>query len=56
MSSSPTIPDFAQLLGPYIAAIPEPSRPAMLCRLERFAADLHADLRDSDIMSNAWRR
>ncbi len=24
--------------------------------LERFAADLHADLRDTDIMSNAWQR
>ena len=43
MSSSPTIPDFAQLLGPYIAAIPEPSRPALLCRLERFAADRYRE-------------
>jgi Arc/MetJ family transcription regulator len=24
--------------------------------VERCAADLHADLRDSDITSNAWRR
>ena len=24
--------------------------------LERFAADAHADLRDADIMSSAWRR
>jgi Arc/MetJ family transcription regulator len=24
--------------------------------LERFAADLHADLRDADIMSSAWQR
>ena len=24
--------------------------------LERFAADAHADLRDPDIMSNAWLR
>ena len=46
MSSSPTIPDFAQLLGPYIAAIPEPSRPALLCRLERFAADRYREWAD----------
>jgi Arc/MetJ family transcription regulator len=24
--------------------------------LERFAADVHADLRDADIMSSAWQR
>ena len=24
--------------------------------LEQLAADLHADLRDADIMSNAWQR
>ena len=24
--------------------------------LQRFAADAHADLRDSDIMSSAWQR
>ena len=24
--------------------------------LDRFTADLHADLRDADIMSNAWQR
>jgi Arc/MetJ family transcription regulator len=24
--------------------------------LERFATDAHADLRDTDIMSNAWQR
>lgn len=33
------IPDFASLLAPHISAIPEPSQPAFLARLERTAAD-----------------
>jgi hypothetical protein len=33
----------------------QPSAPADV-DLERFAADLHADLRDADIMSSAWQR
>jgi len=32
------IPDFAQVLGPFVAAIPDPGRPAFLAMLERAAA------------------
>jgi hypothetical protein len=32
------IPDFAQLLGPFVAAIPEAGRPGFLAMLERAAA------------------
>lgn len=38
MPSKQEIPDFARLLGPFIAPIPEASRPTLLSRLERFAA------------------
>lgn len=38
MPDAREIPDFARLLGPFITPVPEPSRPAMLCALERFAA------------------
>lgn len=32
------IPDFAQVLGPFVAAIPEAGRPGFLAQLERAAA------------------
>lgn len=34
-----TVPDFAQLLAPYIGEIPQASMPAFLARLERTAAE-----------------
>jgi hypothetical protein len=37
------IPDFAQLLAPYISAIPEASQPAFLAQLERTAAQRYRD-------------
>lgn len=37
------IPNFGELLGPYIAAVPEASRPGFLARLERGAAQRYRD-------------
>lgn len=43
MPSDREIPDFGQLLGPFITPIPEASRPAMLSAMERFAANRYRD-------------
>jgi hypothetical protein len=37
------IPDFAQLLAPYISVIPQASQPAFLAQLERTAAQRYRD-------------
>lgn len=37
------IPDFAQLLAPFISTIPEASQPAFLAQLERTAAQRYRD-------------
>jgi hypothetical protein len=37
------IPDFAQLLAPYISVIPEASQPAFLAQLEKTAAQRYRD-------------
>ncbi len=36
--STPEVPDFAVLLAPAIASLPDAARPALLCGLERAAA------------------
>lgn len=46
MTPSREIPDFARLLGPFIGPVPEASRPAMLSRLERFAAARYREWAD----------
>jgi hypothetical protein len=46
MPTRSEIPDFAQLLGPFITPIPEASRPAFLCRLERVAAGRYREWAD----------
>jgi hypothetical protein len=40
---TPEAPDFAKLLGPFVAAIPERSRPGFLCLLERAAANRYRE-------------
>ena len=37
--SRPEVPNFAELLGPAIASLPDAARPALLCGLERAAAN-----------------
>ena len=37
------VPNFAELLGPFIGRIPEPSRPAFLAALERGAAQRYRE-------------
>ena len=46
MSSLTDIPNFARVLGPFITPIPDPSRPALLCHLERLAASRYREWAD----------